>query len=75
MFGLLHNVIAPTSLDAVLASNVVLVRACMAVGGRMYPVGSIPFSPDDWRRHYGDRWDALPAARRRHDPAVMSRRV
>jgi len=69
LFGLLHNVLTPATVDSAMTSNGDLARACMAVGGRIYPVGSIPLSHDEWRRHYGARWHAFVAAKRRFDPA------
>lgn len=40
----------------------------VAVGGTHYPVGAIPLTPADWRAHYGSRWPAFRAAKRRYDP-------
>lgn len=38
------------------------------LGGVRYPIGSIPFTPDDWADHYGDRWPELVALKQRYDP-------
>lgn len=38
------------------------------LGGVRYPIGSVPFTPDDWRDHYGDRWPHLVALKQRYDP-------
>jgi FAD/FMN-containing dehydrogenase len=40
----------------------------VAVGGTHYPVGAIPLTEADWRRHYGDQWPAFRAAKRKYDP-------
>jgi FAD/FMN-containing dehydrogenase len=40
----------------------------VAVGGTHYPVGAVPLTPADWRAHYGSRWPAFRAAKRRYDP-------
>jgi cytokinin dehydrogenase len=37
-------------------------------GGKLYPIGSVPFTAQDWRTHYGDKWPAFRAAKRRYDP-------
>lgn len=69
LVGLLHNAFDPRP---TLAANHALWKACAAVGGRVYPVGSIDPRAVDWRRHYGDeRWTAFQAAKRRFDPAGM----
>ncbi|MFJ9626356.1 FAD-binding protein [Streptomyces sp. NPDC091280] len=39
-----------------------------AAGGTNYPVGSIPFEPADWRRHFGPVWSRFAAARKTYDP-------
>jgi FAD/FMN-containing dehydrogenase len=39
-----------------------------AAGGTWYPIGSVPFSKADWRRHFGSFWPEFKAARRRYDP-------
>jgi len=31
-------------------------------GGKRYPVGSVPFTPADWRDHFGANWPAFAAA-------------
>jgi cytokinin dehydrogenase len=38
------------------------------VGGTRYPIGTLDFTPRDWRRHYGSAWSALKAAKRKFDP-------
>lgn len=43
-------------------------RARDAHGARLYPIGSVPFDESDWRHHYGPTWDAVLAAKHRHDP-------
>lgn len=43
-------------------------RKAAAQGGTHYPVGAIPLTPADWQAHYGPRWPAFRAAKRRYDP-------
>ena len=39
-----------------------------AVGGTRYPMGSTPFSQEDWALQYGRYWPALRRAKERYDP-------
>jgi len=36
--------------------------------GVLYPIGAVPFSHADWRRHYGQTWHSFAAAKDRFDP-------
>jgi cytokinin dehydrogenase len=40
----------------------------MAMGGKRYLSGFIQFTPEEWRQHFGARWDGLAALKKRHDP-------
>jgi cytokinin dehydrogenase len=40
----------------------------MAMNARRYLSGYINFDKDRWRLHYGDRWPAVCAAKRKYDP-------
>jgi cytokinin dehydrogenase len=54
---------------AMVAANRAVYERVQAIGGTQYPVGTIPTTPTDWRRHYGPQWPRLAAARHRYDPA------
>jgi len=54
---------------ALVESNRQLWKVAAAVGGRLYPAGAVPMTPDDWRLQLGDRWAVLRAAKQRFDPA------
>ncbi|MFF2041092.1 FAD-binding protein [Kitasatospora sp. NPDC058170] len=55
---------------AMLERNRRLYERAVALGGKRYLVGAVPrMGREDWRRHYGRRWPALVAAKRRWDPA------
>ncbi|MFI1393750.1 FAD-binding protein [Streptomyces sp. NPDC020681] len=58
----------PTTIDRLLEANRSAYDIARAAGGHRYPVGSIPFTKPDWRRHFGPTWPTLAAARRRYDP-------
>ena len=58
----------PTTLNAMLEDNRALYDALVQVGGTRYSIGAIPFSREDWRRHFGSRWRLLVRSKRRFDP-------
>jgi FAD/FMN-containing dehydrogenase len=51
-----------------LERNRVLFDAAADVGGYRYPIGSLEFSKQDWRRHYGDQYAAFRSAKQKFDP-------
>jgi FAD/FMN-containing dehydrogenase len=40
----------------------------VAMGGKRYLSGYVTFSPEEWRAHFGPRWDSFAALKRRYDP-------
>ena len=54
---------------AMLQRNRRLLDRALAAGGARYPIGTGAFGPEDWRTHYGGRWEQLAALKRRYDPA------
>jgi FAD/FMN-containing dehydrogenase len=58
----------PESVEAAVAANRALFEAAHAVGGVRYPIGSVPFTPEDWRSHFGAAWPAFERAKRTYDP-------
>ncbi|MER5436637.1 FAD-binding protein [Streptomyces sp. NPDC002588] len=56
------------AVDRLLAANRSAYDAAAAAGGTHYPVGCIPFTPADWRSHFGPAWAGLEAAKRTYDP-------
>ncbi|MCQ9185558.1 FAD-binding protein [Streptomyces sp. IBSBF 2953] len=56
------------AVDRLLAFNRSAYEATAAAGGTHYPVGSIPFTPADWRAHFGPAWAALASAKCTYDP-------
>jgi FAD/FMN-containing dehydrogenase len=57
--------------DRMLARNRRLFEKARRVGGTRYPIGSLRFTPGDWRRHYGREWPQLVRAKRRYDPSEI----
>jgi cytokinin dehydrogenase len=58
----------PAGVARLVAENRTLFEGARALGGKRYPIGSIPFSAADWAEHFGDSFPALAALKARHDP-------
>jgi FAD/FMN-containing dehydrogenase len=58
----------PPEIQRLLTKNRAEYDKAVEVGGTHYPVGAIPLTPADWRAHYGARWPAFRATKRRYDP-------
>ncbi|GGM54348.1 hypothetical protein GCM10012275_26860 [Longimycelium tulufanense] len=58
----------PTAVERMTRSNRELHERARSVGGCRYPVGTVPFGPDDWRAHFGATWDDLVRAKSEYDP-------
>ena len=43
-------------------------RLMIAFGAKRYLSGWVNFTPDEWKEHFGARWDELCALKRRYDP-------
>ena len=46
--------------DRLVTANRAIYERVRAVGGTLYPVSAFPMSRDDWRRHFGSAWAAIP---------------
>jgi FAD/FMN-containing dehydrogenase len=68
LFSLLRTTVPPADPVRQRADNRVLYDRARAVGGKRYPVGSVPLTPADWVRHYGRDYPALVAAKAAWDP-------
>lgn len=44
-------------------------RMSQMMGGKRYLSGYVDFTPDEWKAHFGDRWEPFGEAKRRWDPA------
>jgi FAD/FMN-containing dehydrogenase len=51
------------------ADNRELYQRARAIGGTLYPVGAVPLTHEDWRRHYDSVWERLASAKRAYDPS------
>jgi cytokinin dehydrogenase len=69
-FHILRTAAPPTPevVAAMLAQNRTFYDQAVAVGGTRYSIGAIPFTPQDWRRHFDGVFPFLAASKRRFDP-------
>ncbi|HTV18425.1 MAG TPA: FAD-binding protein [Polyangiaceae bacterium] len=69
IFGLLRFAPPdPAAVQALLEQNRVLYELARDAGGKRYAIDSVPFTPEDWRDHFGERFAAFAALRARFDP-------
>jgi len=50
------------------ARNNVWFDMARELGGTRYPIGTLDFTPGDWRRHYGPTWNKFKQAKNQFDP-------
>ena len=58
----------PDVVAAMIAQNRALFDACTAIGGKRYPIDSVPMSHDDWEDHFEPVWDDFEDAKETYDP-------
>lgn len=46
-------------------------RLSVLLGGKRYLSGYVDFTGEEWRAHFGERWDEFRAAKRRYDPGGL----
>jgi cytokinin dehydrogenase len=51
-----------------LTYNRMLFDQCRDAGGTHYPISAVRLAREDWKRHYGDEFGRLAAAKCRYDP-------
>jgi FAD/FMN-containing dehydrogenase len=68
LFAILRTTVPPTNPADQLADNRALYERARAVGGKRYPVDSVPFRPRDWVAHYGRDYPAFAVAKAIWDP-------
>jgi cytokinin dehydrogenase len=54
-----------------IAGNRALYEMARASGGKVYPIGAIPFTEADWMAQFGKTWEKLCALKRRYDPGCI----
>lgn len=69
IFGLLRFAAPdPALVQALLEQNRAVFELARDIGGKRYPIGSVPFSAADWVEHFGARFPLLAALKGRFDP-------
>jgi hypothetical protein len=54
-----------------IASNRNLYERAKSIGGTVYPIGTIPFTQEDWRTHFGPTWPMLCRMKARYDQQCL----
>jgi cytokinin dehydrogenase len=70
LVALLRNAIPPrpARIGKLIQANRRLFDQCVAIGGKRYPVDSVPMDRQDWQGHYQPLWDLVVASKRNFDP-------
>ena len=70
VFSLLRNAIPPTPerTAGLVAANRELFDGLTAVGGKRYPIDSVPMTKHDWQKHFQPEWGAFVSAKHLCDP-------
>lgn len=70
LFAVLRFAVPPTPavVSAMLAQNRAIYDACVAIGGKFYPVDAVELTHADWVAHFGARYPAFAAAKALFDP-------
>ena len=70
LFDLLRNAIPPIPpvIDALVAANRTIYEDCVAIGGKRYPIDSVPMSQADWQAHFSPVWILFVLAKIEFDP-------
>jgi cytokinin dehydrogenase len=70
LLGILRSAIpaSPARINELIQANRRLFEQCAAIGGKRYPVDSVPMDRQDWQRHYELLWGLVAASKRYFDP-------
>jgi len=58
----------PSVVNAMVAANRTLFEQARDLGGKRYPISSIPFSQADWIEHFGTQWPIFLLQKEHYDP-------
>lgn len=70
IFALLRTAVPPTpeNVEYLVAKNRRIYEQLQAVGGKRYPVDSVPMTHADWRLHFQPYWERFERDKRLFDP-------
>ena len=70
IFSVLRFALPPTpdTVAAMIAQNRAFFDACTAIGGKRYPIDSVPMSHEDWEEHFEPVYGELEEAKDKFDP-------
>jgi cytokinin dehydrogenase len=70
LLAILRNAVpsSPARISELIQANRRLFDQCVAVGGKRYPIDSVPMSRQDWERHYQPLWSLVVASKQHFDP-------
>ena len=68
LLAILRNTIPPTDPQTQLDRNRAIYDHLVSLGGVRYPVSSVPFSPADWREHFGGHFQRFAHNKETFDP-------
>ncbi|APR88619.1 putative cytokinin oxidase [Minicystis rosea] len=70
LFDLLRFAIPPDPdfVSSLIAKNRAFFDACTAIGGKRYPISSVPVTQADWKEHFSPLWGLFKAAKAAFDP-------
>lgn len=71
LFGMLRHAQDTQTADEMIQQNRILYDKVLENGGTMYPIGSIPLSHADWKKHFGDKWKFFKKLKKEHDPISL----
>lgn len=69
LLALLRNAIPPSRdrINELIEENRRLFDQCISIGGKRYPIDSVPMDRQDWRRHYQPLWGLVLNSKQRFD--------
>ena len=72
LFSILQTVKPdPEAVNVLLAKNRSWFEQARDLGGKSYPVNALPFSREDWVRHFDDRWETFARLKASLDPRQL----
>jgi cytokinin dehydrogenase len=69
--ALLRTATDPASVEAAMVANAQLRDTIVALGGKRYPIDSVPMTQHDWLEHFQPEWGQFKSAKQRFDPDHM----